>query len=80
MMKRISCGWNIIRLMRMLMGIAATAQGIIQKEGWFIAAGVLLLLSALFDIACYSSAGCTVPLQRGEAIKEIDYEELGDKK
>jgi len=80
MMKRIFGGWNIIRLMRMILATAVTAQGIIQKEGWLIAAGVLFLLSALLDIGCCSSAGCSVPLQRKKAIKEVDYEKLGDKK
>jgi len=76
MIKRITNGWNILRMLRLLIGIAAVVQGISQRENVLWIAGSFLLLSAVFDFGCCGSTGCAVRPRAKTTNKEIVYEEV----
>jgi hypothetical protein len=75
-MKALLIGWNVFRIIRLLIGIAALVQGIIQKEGLVLVAGSWILLGALFNRGCCGSGGCTVPTSNQSSAKEVEYEEV----
>ena len=75
-MKGLLIGWNAFRVIRLLIGIAALVQGIIQKEGLVLAAGSWILFGALFNRGCCGSGGCTVPTSNQSSGKEVAYEEV----
>lgn len=75
-MKRLLIGWNAFRMIRLLIGIAALVQGIIQKEGLVLAAGGWILFGALFNRGCCGSGGCSVPMSKQKIRKGVEYEEV----
>jgi hypothetical protein len=75
-MKRLLIGWNAFRIIRLLIGIAALVQGIIQKEGLVLVAGSWILFGALFNRGCCGSGGCPVPMSKQSPGKEVGYEEV----
>ena len=80
MRNHVLSGWNIIRLLRLLLGTAAAVQGIWQKEGFLVIAGIVFLMGALFNVGCCESAGCSVSSSKNNTRKKIEYEELGNTK
>ena len=75
-MKRLLIGWNAFRIIRLLIGIGALVQGIIQKEGLVLVAGSWILFGALFNRGCCGSGGCSVPKSKQNPGKEVEYEEV----
>ena len=75
-MKSLLIGWNVMRVVRLLIGLAALVQGIIQKEGLLLAAGGWILFGAIFNVGCCGPNGCAVPTSTKKTNKETDYEEL----
>ena len=77
MKQRILSKWNWLRWVRLLIGLAAAAQGIIQREYVLSLAGLFLMYMAIADIGCCGSAGCAVDYRkREESSKEKMYEEV----
>ena len=64
MMKKILSGWNGLRILRLLIGTGAVAQGIVQKEGLITIAGIWILLGAVLNLGCCGSGGCSVPTSK----------------
>jgi hypothetical protein len=75
-MKRVLIGWNVFRVVRLLIGMAALVQGIVQKEVLVLAAGSWILFGALFNLGCCGSGGCAVPKSTQKTNKEVTYEEV----
>lgn len=75
-MKRFLTGWNVFRVVRFLIGLAALVQGIIQKEVLVLAAGSWVLFGALFNLGCCSSGGCSVSTSTQKTNKEVVYEKV----
>ncbi len=72
--------WSVMRGLRLVIGIIAFVQSIIQKD---ITLGILagfLLLTAIANIGCCGSKGCAVTFNNRKKEKEILYEELDNKK
>ncbi|TCD01531.1 hypothetical protein [Pedobacter psychroterrae] len=69
--------WNIMRLLRLGMGIFIITQGVLAKEWAFILMGSLLSLMATFNIGCCGTSGCSFPTPKHKDIgKDITYEEI----
>ena len=79
-MKRRLTGWNVVRIIRLLLGIAALIQGIIEKETWMFVAGGVLLLGAILNLGCCGSSGCSLPTPNQNKINKIQYEEVDTSK
>ena len=74
-MKRFFIGWNVIRVVQLLVGLAALVQGFVQKEVWVLAAGSWLLFGALFNLGWCGSSGCSVTMSTQKTKRELVYEE-----
>jgi hypothetical protein len=61
MIKKITGGWNLMRVLRLVMGIAVIVQGIRLGEYLVWIAGSFLVLSAVFNYGCCGNSGCPVP-------------------
>ena len=79
MMKAILNNWSVMRGLRLVIGIIALVQSIIQKD---ITLGVIagfLLLTAIANVGCCGSNGCAVNFKNNKKEKEIVYEKLDNK-
>jgi hypothetical protein len=69
--------WNFMRVLRLVIGIAILAQGIIAKELLPGVLGLLLATMAVFNAGCCGSGGCaTAPYKKQSSTKETTYEEV----
>jgi hypothetical protein len=79
-MQTLLSGWNIMRVLRLVIGIAAMIQAY-QQSSWPLAvAGFFVMLLALANLGCCGTAGCTVKSRprKDNSKNEITYEELGN--
>jgi len=61
MTNSILTGWNIPRVLQLLLGAIIITQGI-QMAAWLpIVAGILFSLTALFNVGCCGTGGCSLP-------------------
>ena len=67
--------WNMIRLLRLLMGCAIVIQAIVEKEVIFGLVGLAFAVMALFNFSCCGSGTCYTNSKK-ESGKEISYEEV----
>ena len=79
-MKKIINGWNVMRVIRLALGIAALVQGFLQKENLLVVAGMWILFSAVFNVGCCGSGGCTIQTHAKKPANEVVYEELDSTK
>ena len=59
-MKNYLKNWNIIRLLRLVVGVFVIIQGIIAQEWLFVFLGGLFALMPLMNVGCGAS-GCQIP-------------------
>jgi hypothetical protein len=77
MKKVILTGWNWGRVLRLVIGIAALAQGIFQKDNMMLVAGSILTVGAMLNYGCNGRASCSLPATAvKKETKEKDYDEL----
>jgi hypothetical protein len=59
-MQTLLSGWNIIRVLRLAIGIMAMIQAY-QQSSWILAvAGFFVIIPALANLGCCGTTGCTV--------------------
>lgn len=82
MKNRIIGRWNLMRLIRLALGIFIVIQGIVTHEWIFAIMGGLFALMPLFNIGCCGAAGCNTA-GRGmsgsgsaERTTDVSYEEI----
>lgn len=71
--------WNLMRALRLVLGLVILVQGIQAQETMYAIAGLLLSGMALANIGCCGPGGCGVPqlpINSKEPVKEIEYEEV----
>lgn len=69
--------WNIVRFLRLGIGLAIIVQAIVASDILFGFAGLLFTGMALFNAACCGIGGCATPTPtKKSASKEISYEEV----
>lgn len=79
MIKRvINTPWNFLRIVRLVVGVAVMAQGLLKTEYVLVLAGGLVAMMALFQVGCCGSSGCAVPQNEKRSAKkeDIPYEEV----
>ncbi len=79
-MKTIFNNWNLMRGLRLALGIFALVQAFIQRD---ITVGLLagfLLLTAIANIGCCGASPCAVDFNNKTNKNKITYEELDAKK
>jgi len=76
MMKGITAGWNVVRLIRLVIGVAILVQGIIGNNVTSILAGALLGGMAMANIGCCGTNSCSVNKTPHDKSNKVNYEEL----
>lgn len=56
-------GWNLMRVMRLVTGIAGMIYAVISHELILGIAGVFLVLLSLFNAGCCCTGSCSLPKQ-----------------
>lgn len=70
-MKAILNNWTLMRGLRLVLGIIALVQALIQKDITLALLAGFLLLTAIVDIGCCGSNGCTSDFKKSK--KERTY-------
>lgn len=77
-MKKLLINWNLMRFVRLVLGIVIFIQSIITHQFMFALIGLLFAAMALLNIGCCGTTVCnnskTVKLK--STTKEISYEEV----
>lgn len=69
--------WNIIRFLRLGIGLAIIVQAIVAADILFGLAGLLFTGMAVFNASCCGSAACaTTPKVNKTGSKDVSYEEI----
>ena len=68
--------WSIIRFLRLGIGLAIIVQAFIAKDLLFGLAGLLFTGMAVFNAGCCGTSGCSVPVKKNTAKKDVTYEEV----
>jgi hypothetical protein len=69
--------WNIIRFLRLGIGLAIIVQAIVAADILFGLAGLLFTGMAVFNASCCGSGGCaTTPPVNKTGSKDVSYEEV----
>lgn len=82
MKNRILTGWNVQRVLFLLMGIAIIVQSAISEQRYGLLFGGYIASMGLFAFGCaggncYGSFGTLNPKQKSNSIiKDIDFEEI----
>ena len=77
-MTAITQGWNFMRILRLILGIAILVQGIVAKDTMAMVLGVVFGGMAVANIGCCGAGGCAVPKRSTTTKKtgDIHYEEV----
>lgn len=80
MIKTIIQNWNLMRFIRLLLGVMIIVQSINNKDYLFAFIGLLFAGMALANIGCCGSAGCSTNSYSNKkntnSINETTYEEV----
>jgi hypothetical protein len=69
--------WNIIRFLRLGIGVAIIVQAIIAADILFGLAGLLFTGMTVFNASCCGTGACaTTPPGKKSGSKEVSYEEV----
>ena len=80
MRKTILNNWTVMRGLRLVIGIIALVQSILQKDITLVVLAGFLLVTVIANVGCCASNGCAVNFNNRKKEKEILYEELDNKK
>ena len=76
-MRAILQGWNFIRIIRLVLGIAILVQGIMTKDFLTAVLGIFFAGMAVANVGCCGTKGCAVNTARSIKDKSnIEYEEV----
>lgn len=71
--------WNLMRIMRLAIGIIAVVQGI-ETQQWILSVlGGFFSLMALLNVGCCATGNCGVPLRKNTVsggTEDISFEEV----
>jgi len=69
--------WDLMRVLRLALGIIIIVQGVQAKEWLFVALGGLFSLMPLLNIGCCGASGCNTPVSKSDKkVEDITYEEI----
>jgi len=72
--------WNLMRVLRLVLGIIIIFQGFAASDFVLGLLGLLFSAMALFNMGCCGVSGCSVPVKKNGQSKEINYEEVAGTK
>jgi hypothetical protein len=56
--------WTIVRIFRLLIGIAITVQGLWFSDWLFAIIGTIFSLMPVLNIGCCGNSGCNIPTSK----------------
>lgn len=74
-MKAILQRWNFMRLLRLVLGVAILAQGVVAKDAITIGLGAAFAGMGLANVGCCSSNNCSINT-RSTKTQKVHYEEM----
>lgn len=76
-MKNFLNNWNIMKVIRLVLGIFIIIQGVIEQQWLLVGLGGLFSLMSLMNIGCCSVSGCNTPIiKSNKKSGKIEYEEV----
>ena len=77
-MKVLVSGWNVMRVIRLALGILVIIQSISEKNYMLTVAGGLFAVLALINVGCCGANGCAVNprVNKNDLKKKAVYEEV----
>lgn len=60
-MKKYLFQWNIVKVLRLALGVFITVEGIVSGEWLFAFAGLVFAVMSLMNVGCCGTSGCSVP-------------------
>lgn len=82
-MKNYLRNWNLMRIIRLVLGVVVIVQGIQANEWMLVVLGGLFTLMPVFNIGCCGTAGCSTrsyDVGKNEKSQEITFEEVNSKR
>ncbi len=78
MKQAIFSNWNLMRFLRLALGIAIIVQSVVAKDWTMGIVGALFTVMPVFNIGCCGAGGCATTPQKktSETTKDITYEEV----
>jgi hypothetical protein len=77
MRQTIFSNWNMMRFLRLVIGIAIIVQAFMAKDIMLGLAGIFFTSLPVFNIGCCAGGNCYVPAKKeASKNKEIHYEEV----
>jgi hypothetical protein len=73
-LKTLTTHWDLLRIIRLLMGLAVLASAFVDRQPWLGAAGLLLLFQAATNTGCGAS-GCGLPARPAQQTDHLSKEE-----
>lgn len=77
MLQRIRSGWNYIRVLYLLAGLAISVQSVWTAEWFGLLPGLYFASMGLFAFGCASGNCAYIPPQSGTKTDVVEYEEIG---
>lgn len=69
--------WNLVRALRLAMGVAIIIQAVMAKDILFGMIGALFTAMPVFNLGCCATGNCAAPPSTGHSMKnDIHYEEV----
>lgn len=70
--------WHVIRVLRIVIGIAFAVTAITNHDGFMAFAAVFFLFQGITNIGCCGAAGCTTNYNRkaSDNIEDTEFEEV----
>ncbi|WP_240775499.1 hypothetical protein [Sphingobacterium psychroaquaticum] len=76
-MNRYLRNWNLMRVLRLALGIFIIVQGIMEQQWLLVGMGSLFSLMPLMNIGCCGVSGCNTPVRKSnKKLEDILYEEV----
>ena len=76
-MKKYLKTWDLMRVLRLAIGIFIIVQSVVVRDWLFVGAGVLFSLIPIMNIGCCGASGCNTPVRKSNRkIEEVNYEEI----
>lgn len=76
-MKNYLRNWNLMRVLRLALGVFIIVQGIQAQQWLLVGLGGLFSLMPLLNIGCCGTSGCNTPVRKtNKKTEDITYEEI----
>lgn len=78
-MNNILQGWNLMRVVRLLLGVLIIIQSAYTQQWSFLVVGILFTLLPVFNIGCCAGGNCSIPDtndSKQRKNEEINFEEI----